>query len=124
MSYWCEDNIPSFKYGGMYSSGLYVGGLYLAENKKYSYSLFECYGLVYLIRERNKGFYNRKRWRILSFWDVEIIKSCLLNSGCEVNWETYNLTREIFNRMNKNGYNVCGNTDYCNAEVVKPFMDI
>lgn len=124
MSYWCEDNVGGFKYGGMYSDGMCVGGLFLAENKTYRYSLYEYHGVVHLIKKRKKGFYNKKRWFILSFWDVEIIKSCLLNSGCEVNWETYNSAREIFNRMNKNGYAVVRNTDYCNAEVVKPFMEI
>lgn len=119
MSYWCEDNLVGFKYGGVYSNGSYFGCDYFAVDKKHYYRLFEFYGVCYM-RKIKRGGTMVNRWRVTSLWDVEVMKSNLINEGCKINWENLDLIRSIFNEMSINGYGVSRNIDYCTALKVIP----
>lgn len=119
MSYWDEDNLVGFKYGGVYSNGNYFGCDYFAEDKKHYYRLFEFYGICYMKKIEKKSFIEI-RYRITSWWDVEVMKSNLINEGCKINWDNLDLIRRIFNEMSVNGYGVSENMDYCTALRVTP----
>lgn len=124
MSYWDWDNIGGCKYGSLYSTGSYIGCDYFAEDGRYYWRLFEFHGLVYMRKFSKKSRNSLSRYRVLSFNDIEVMKSNLINQGCKVNWETFDLANRLFSDMSINGYSVDRNTDYCSANKVVPFINV
>ena len=118
-----EETLDYKVYGSLYSDGSYFKYPIFYDNK-YEFRLFEFYGLCYLHKVNKRSLNKNKTIRATSTRDLDVLKSCALNSGYKVDWDNFSLAYEILRRQESSGYPLDQNIDHCRHENVKEFMKI
>lgn len=102
---WCEDHIGWFKNSGIYSSGNRFEEF--ATKKNMFLVMQEYYGVVSVSVTNFKDLSKCKTYQIFSSYDLEVLKSCLLNNGWNIDWYTFNIIVKLFYEFESNGFPLC-----------------
>lgn len=118
---WCEDHIGWFKNCSMYSSGSRFEEFVTKKNMLLI--MQEYYGVVFVSVTNFKDLSKCKTYQIFSSYDLEVLKSCLLNNGWKIDWYAFNVIVKLFYEFESNGFPL-HRIEHGNHSPINYFMEI